>query len=87
MKLQVEKTKNRLVEIPTYCCSRLKLAFDREVIGFGDIDEDLRTGDNSINIFKYDLRASEHVLYPIDFCPFCGSEIKIEFVKNVKLDF
>ncbi len=67
--------------ITEMCCDTMSKVIDNEVVtsnsGFADsFSEDYKP----FNIFKYDDRHNPVEFYPLEFCPFCGDKISIEFI-------
>lgn len=64
-----------------FCCSEMEKACGEEMIGFSDWREHPQT-DPHLNI--YDQAYHTEVAH-LNFCPFCGKEIKVENIETVKI--
>jgi len=59
------------------CCDEMAKAYEFRLIGFGDINDELRPGDD-INLYQHKGVEDSWFLFPINFCPFCGVQVSAE---------
>lgn len=64
-----------------FCCREMEEAFEEHIIGFSDWREHPQK-DPHVNI--YDQAYHTDIMH-LNFCPFCGSEIKVNNVKTVEI--
>ena len=63
----------------TFCCSKMKQAFEEGFICFGDYDEWFQWNSN-VNIIR-SKRYGKDIIWDnmkISFCPFCSDKIRIK---------
>lgn len=78
MKVSYKRVANLVNIATTLCCPHLGRATGADLIGFGDVNKNDREGDY-VAIYQYDPHAydDQYVVFPINFCPFCGAAIEI----------
>lgn len=68
------------VEKTEMCCGEMGVFYRSEGAGFGekygDYSENVDVN-NYVSIYAYDFDLERWQSFPISFCPFCGSKIKV----------